>query len=150
MAAEQGKLAIMVGGVEADLDVIRPVFEILGENVHHTGELGSGNITKLVNNIISITNLLLSAEAMLLGKKCGMDPYHLASILEKRSGCNFLTKDWETSRAVFKFYSQDLNLCRDLIDILRKDLGHAQKLAKKVHVTCPLLDYIVQAVQHFS
>jgi 3-hydroxyisobutyrate dehydrogenase-like beta-hydroxyacid dehydrogenase len=150
VAADQGKLAILAGGTRVDLDAIRPVFEIVGENIHHTGPLGCGNITKLVNNIISITNLILSVEAMLVGKQCGMDPSHLASILEKSSGCNFLTKDWERGRATFEFYSQDLNRCKDLIDILRKDLGHAQELAEKVDVACPLLDHVVQAVQRFS
>jgi 3-hydroxyisobutyrate dehydrogenase len=150
VAAEEGKLSIMVGGEEADLDAMRPVFEVMGENVYHTGLLGTGDVTKLVNNIIGVTNLFLSVEAMLVGQRCGMDPYKLASILETSSGRNFSTKDWEKGRAVFKFFSQSLDLSKVLVDLSRKDLEHAQKLAKEVDLACPLLDYIVQAVNNFS
>jgi 3-hydroxyisobutyrate dehydrogenase len=150
LAAEQGKLSIMAGGEAAEFDAMRPIFEIMGENIHHTGPIGSGNVTKLINNMISITNLVMSAEAMLVGKKYGMDPYHLSSILEKSSGCNFLTRNWGRARATFEMYSQTSNLCRELVDILRKDLRHARELAENVNVACPLLDHVVEAVNHFS
>ena len=150
IAAARGKLSILAGGSAADLDEIRPIFGILGEHIFHTGPLGSGNITKLVNNMISITNVLLTAEAMLVGKRCGMDPFHLASILARSTGLNWLTKDWDRGRATFEFYSQDLNRCRELFDILRKDLMHAQKLAKNNDVPCPLLDQIVKGLEQSS
>jgi 3-hydroxyisobutyrate dehydrogenase-like beta-hydroxyacid dehydrogenase len=150
VAAEEGKLSIMVGGEEADLAAMRPVFEAMGENVYHTGSLGTGDVTKLVNNIIGVTNLFLSVEAMLVGQKCGMDPYKLATILETSSGRNFSTKEWEKGRAVFKFFSQSLNLSKILVDLSRKDLEHAKELAKNLNLACPLLDHIVQAVNNFS
>ena len=148
--AEQGKLSIMVGGEKVDVDAMRPVFEVMGENIYHTGALGSGDVTKIVNNIIGITNMFLSVEAMLIGQKCGMEPFKLAPILETSSGRNFATKDWEKGRAVFKIFSQSIDLTKVLVDLSLKDLKHAQKLAKGANVECPLLDYIIQALSNFS
>lgn len=150
VVAEQGKLTIMAGGDAADLEAMRHVFKAMGENIFHTGPLGSGNVTKLVNNIVGITNLFLSVEAMLVGKKYGMDLHKLASIMETSSGRNFSTKDWDRGKATFEFFAQSLNLSKVLVDLTRKDLQHAQELAKKVNVVCPLLDQIVQAVEKFS
>ena len=54
MAAE-GKLAIMVGGEEQDLNEMRPVLEVMGATIYHAGPLGNGTITKLVNHILGIS-----------------------------------------------------------------------------------------------
>jgi 3-hydroxyisobutyrate dehydrogenase-like beta-hydroxyacid dehydrogenase len=150
VVAEGGKLTIMVGGEKEDLEAMRPVFKAMGENIYHTGPLGSGDVAKLVNNIVGITNLFLSVEAMLVGKKYGMDLTKLAAIMETSSGRNFSTKDWERGRATFAFFAQSLDLSKVLVDLSVKDLEHAQELAKNAGLTCPLLDHIVQAVKLFT
>ena len=148
--AEKGKLTIMVGGEEADLEAMRPVFEAMGQNIYHCGPLGSGDITKLVNNIVGVTNLFLTVEAMLVGKKLGMDPFKLSEILEQSSGRNMSTKDWNNGRAIFDMFSQTLELSKVMVDLTRKDLLHAQELARSVDLEVPLLDHIVEAVNNFS
>jgi 3-hydroxyisobutyrate dehydrogenase len=150
VVAEAGKLTIMVGGEKEDLEAMRPVFMAMGENIYHTGLLGSGDVAKLVNNIVGITNLFLSAEAMLVGKKYGMDLSKMAAIMETSSGRNFSTKDWERGRANFTFFAQSLDLSKVLVDLCVKDLEHAQELAKNAGLACPLLDQIVQAVKLFT
>jgi 3-hydroxyisobutyrate dehydrogenase-like beta-hydroxyacid dehydrogenase len=150
VVAETGKLTIMVGGEKEYLEAMRPVFMAMGENIYHTGLLGSGDVAKLVNNIVGITNLFLSAEAMLVGKKYGMDLSKMAAIMETSSGRNFSTKDWERGRANFTFFAQSLDLSKVLVDLCVKDLEHAQELAKNAGLACPLLDQIVQAVKLFT
>jgi 3-hydroxyisobutyrate dehydrogenase len=150
VVAEQGKLTIMVGGEAADLEEMRPVLKTMGENIFHTGPLGSGNVTKLVNNIVGVTNLFLSVEAMLVGKKYGMDPTKLAAIMETSSGRNFSTKDWERGKATFAFFAQTLDLSKVLVDLSRKDLQHALEMAQRAGLSSPLLEQIVQAVEKFT
>jgi 3-hydroxyisobutyrate dehydrogenase-like beta-hydroxyacid dehydrogenase len=150
VVAEQGKLTIMVGGEAADLEAMRPVLKTMGENIFHTGPLGSGNVTKLVNNIVGVTNLFLSVEAMLVGKKYGLDLSKLAAIMETSSGRNFSTKDWERGKATFAFFAQSLDLSKVLVDLTRKDLQHALELARKADLSSPLLEQIVQVVEKFS
>jgi len=148
--AEKGKLTIMVGGEKGDLDVMRPIFEMMGENIYHTGPLGTGNTTKLINNMIGLTNLFLSAEVFQIGQQLGMNPSALASILENSSGRIFLTKDWETSRRIFEIFSQSLEASKLAVELAHKDLGHAQQLAKEANVSCPLFDQIVQGIHDLS
>jgi 3-hydroxyisobutyrate dehydrogenase len=150
VVAEQGKLTIMAGGEAADLEAMRPVLKTMGENIFHTGPLGSGNVTKLVNNIVGVTNLFLSVEAMLVGKKYGMDLSKLAAIMETSSGRNFSTKDWERGKATIAFFAQSLDLSKVLVDLTRKDLQHALELARKAGLSSPLLEQIVQVVEKSS
>jgi len=87
---------------------------------------------------------------MLVGKKYGMDLHKLAAIMETSSGRNFSTKDWDRGKATFGFFGQSLDLAKVLVDLTRKDLQHAQELAKQAGLPCPLLDHIVEAVNHFT
>ena len=150
IVAEQGKLTIMVGGEKANFEAMRSIFEVMGENIYHTGALGSGNVTKLINNIIGVTNIFVTLEAMLLGKKCGMNPDKLASILKTGSGQNFFVRDWDKGRAFFDFFFGTLDSAKLACDFARKDLGHAQELADQVHLVCPLLNRIVEETKRFS
>ena len=148
--AEKGKLTIMAGGEKDDLEAMRPIFETMGENIYHTGPLGTGSTTKLVNNIIGLTNLFLCAEAFQIGQKLGMNLTTLASIFEKSTGRIFLTKDWESSRKIFEIFSQNLETSKVTVELARKDLEHAQQLAKEANVACPLFDHIVEAIYGLS
>jgi 3-hydroxyisobutyrate dehydrogenase len=150
LVAEQGKITIMVGGEKGDFNAMRGIFEVMGEHIYHTGGLGSGDVTKLVNNIIGATNIFLTLEAMLVGKKCGMNPDQLASILKTGSGLNFLTYDWEKGRAFMDFFFKDEDSAKLACEFGRKDLGHALELAVEAGVACPLLDQVVEAVKRCS
>lgn len=148
--AEQGKLSIMVGGTQADLESMRPVLEAMGDKIYHTGALGSGQVTKLINNMLGLTNLFLTVEAMQVGLAYGMDLAILANVLEASSGRNFSTQDWERSKATLTFLTENSERIRGALDLARKDLAHAQELSSKAGVTCPLFEQIVQAFHAFS
>jgi len=112
--------------------------------------LGSGEVSKLVNNILGITNMFLSVEAMSIGQKWGMDPEKLAAIIETSSGRNFSSKDWKKARAVFEAFSKTMDLTKVLVDLCQKDLEHARQLAQNVDMACPLLDRVVDTVNNFT
>ena len=84
--AGSGGLVFMVGGEAAVLARVRPVLETLARELHHVGPLGSGYIVKLVNNVMSMGNMVVAAEAMVLGVKAGMDPARLFEILKNSGG----------------------------------------------------------------
>ena len=150
VVAEQGKLTIMAGGDPADFEAMLPVLKTMGENIFQTGALGSGNVTKLINNIVGVTNLFLSVEAMALGKKYGMDLHKLAAIMETASGRNFSTKDWDRGKATFNFFAQNLDLAKVMVDLSLKDLQHAQEMARQVGLPCPLVDHVAEALNNFT
>lgn len=74
IGAQNGTLAIMVGGEKRVFDYLSPIFHILGDNVVLQGESGAGQHTKLANQITIASNMIGVCEAIMYGKKAGLDP----------------------------------------------------------------------------
>lgn len=88
-AAAEGRLLVMVGG---DADVVercRPVFETYADPVVHLGELGTGQTTKLLNNLLFTANLATAATTLSLAEALGVDPDRLAQVVSRSSGNSF-------------------------------------------------------------
>jgi 3-hydroxyisobutyrate dehydrogenase len=88
-AAEAGTLTVMVGGDPAMLERIRPVLECFAARIFYCGAPGSGHTAKLLNNFLNAVCLAATAEAMVAGKKAGLDMETLLSIINSSSGVNF-------------------------------------------------------------
>lgn len=71
--AEKGTLSIMVGGEASAFERVLPVLQAIGKTVTHMGQSGSGQATKLVNQILCVANMLAASEAMLLAQASGLD-----------------------------------------------------------------------------
>ena len=84
--AGNGKLIFLVGGDAGVLERCRPVLTVLGGEIHHIGALGSGQVIKIINNIMSVGNVAIAAEAMVLGVRAGLDPQRLFDILSTSGG----------------------------------------------------------------
>jgi len=72
--AIEGTLAIMVGGSQETYDTVKDILGAMGSSVTLVGDIGSGNITKLANQIIVALNIAAMGEAMVLATKAGVDP----------------------------------------------------------------------------
>jgi len=72
--AIDGTLAIMVGGPQETFDKVKDILSLMGASVKLVGDIGSGNITKLANQIIVALNIAAIGEAMTLATKAGVDP----------------------------------------------------------------------------
>jgi 2-hydroxy-3-oxopropionate reductase len=72
--AVDGTLAIMVGGDQKTFDTVKPVLEKMGSSVTLVGDIGSGNVTKLANQIVVALNIAAVSEAFVLAVKAGVDP----------------------------------------------------------------------------
>ncbi len=72
--AVNGTLAIMVGGDADAFARVQPILLAMGSSAVHVGEIGSGNVTKLANQIIVALNIAAMSEAMVLAAKAGVDP----------------------------------------------------------------------------
>lgn len=71
--ATAGTLAIMAGGNEVTIDSLRPVLAPLSARVTHMGPVGSGQVTKVCNQMIVSCNVMVMAEVLALAKKNGVD-----------------------------------------------------------------------------
>lgn len=74
IGARDGKLVIMVGGEAEAFDAVIPVFEVMGKNNILQGPAGSGQYTKMCNQITIASNMIGVAEAMAYAQKSGLDP----------------------------------------------------------------------------
>lgn len=145
-AAEEGSLTIMAGGVPSDIDDILPVLRLMGNPVHRCGSLGSGQILKIINNIIGITNIYGAAEAFLLAAKHGISLETLAPVLETSSGRNFFTENADKARSSYRSWAETPEVFASLGNIIRKDLSLAHRLAEASGLNLPVLEAVRSAV----
>ncbi len=144
--AETGKLTVMAGGDAADIEVVRPVFAAMAETILHTGPLGTGVTVKLLNNMVGLPALLLMPLAVSMARAAGLDPALVAEAMEKSSGRNFLSASWDRARAVARIFSASREASESTLDIARKDLEHALRLAESLGVEHHFLRSVVQGV----
>jgi 3-hydroxyisobutyrate dehydrogenase-like beta-hydroxyacid dehydrogenase len=126
--AGTGKLVFLIGGDPAVVERSRPVLETLGSEIHHLGPLGAGHIVKLVNNVMSMCNVAVAAEAMVLGVRAGMDPERLFEVLSTSGGRShhFLKRFPKVLAGDFTPYFS--------IALSRKDLSLALQMAESLGV----------------
>ena len=144
--AEAGTLTIMVGGAQGDLERLRPILQAMARTIFHCGELGSGQLTKIVNNMVGVTNLFLMAEAMMLAKRCGLEPERLAAIMDASSGRTAFTGNWVARKTTYGGISTSLGRMQSHVDICRKDLKCALTLANDAHVRLRVFENIEASI----
>lgn len=88
-AAAAGRLLVMAGGEQKAVDRCRPVFASYGDPIVHMGPLGSGQVAKLLNNLLFAANLATAATTLALGRALDVDPGRLAEVVSHGSGASF-------------------------------------------------------------
>jgi 3-hydroxyisobutyrate dehydrogenase len=88
-AAAKGRLLAMVGGDTGVVERCRPVFKTYADPVVHLGDLGSGQTTKLLNNLLFTANLGTAATALSLAKALGVSADRFTEVVSRSSGNSF-------------------------------------------------------------
>ncbi len=132
VGAEAATIAIMVGGDKKVFDDALPVLQSFSANVIHMGELGTGTVAKLVNNMMAFCNAAAAAEGLMLGVTAGLDPAKLIQVIAGSSGNSSVFKSFSERalKGVFSPPSFALNLAH-------KDLRLALELADELDVPLP-------------
>jgi len=125
LSAQKGTLTILAGGAEADVAALRPLFEAVGRSIFHCGALGAGQATKIVNNIIAISNMMVSAEAYAIGLANGLALDRLMPALDAGSGRNFLSREPGVASEIYAAGSRMAEDYQALQKINRKDIDLA-------------------------
>lgn len=130
--AREATLAVMAGGDPEVFARFRPVLAAIGANVFHTGDVGTGNVAKLINNQLAFISMMAMNEALVIGAKAGIDLVMLREIVQASSGNTFA---WSGGAiAVLK----DRLPPRFTTTLACKDIGLAQQLAAETGVDSPL------------
>ena len=132
--AEAGSLAIMVGGDEDQVNAIRPLLAPLSQAVTHMGPNGTGQTTKICNQMLVSCNVLVMAEVMAMAKRAGVDATRIPSALKggfadsiplQLTGPRMANQDFDEIKWHVKTLLKDL----DMANALAKDLGSAIPMA---------------------
>lgn len=82
IGAREARLAIMVGGEREAFEAVKPILEIMGKNIVLQGKAGAGQYTKMCNQIAIASTMIGVCEAMVYGKKAGLDPATVLKSIE--------------------------------------------------------------------
>ena len=87
--AKEASLTIMVGSSKKIFDRIHPLLKIIGDTILHMGPVGSGQLTKLVNQLLFNINAAGLAEVLPMAAKLGLDPAKVCQIITTGTGRSF-------------------------------------------------------------
>jgi len=90
--ADAGTIAIMVGAPHDVYAKVKPVFEVISPNIFHCGDVGTGHVMKLVNNVVAASVRTVTFEAVAMGIKNGLSFKTCAEVLAKSSGRSYSTE----------------------------------------------------------
>ncbi|MCL2249825.1 MAG: 2-hydroxy-3-oxopropionate reductase [Oscillospiraceae bacterium] len=139
--AIDGTLAIMVGGKQADFDEAKQVFDVLGSSALLVGEIGSGNICKLTNQMIVAINIAALSEGLFLAKKAGADPSKVWSAIKGGlAGSNVMN-----AKAPMMLEGNFTPGFK--VDLHIKDINNAMKTAQENETPIPLTAAVMQFMQ---
>lgn len=89
VAAREARLTFMVGGEEAVVGELRPLFEAMGNAVHHLGGLGAGMTVKVVNNFVAASSVVAVRHAIAAAQALGVAPDRLTQVMAQSSGATW-------------------------------------------------------------
>ena len=92
-AAEAGTLSIMVGAESRVFNALEPLLRMMGEEITHCGAVGSGQLVKIMNNMVLFQTVSALAEALAIGRGAGIDPAVMFSALSKGSADSFALRN---------------------------------------------------------
>lgn len=130
--APRGSLPLIVGATEQELKEYLPFLKGLSSTIHFVGARGAGSAVKLVNNVMSVGNLLVAAEAFTLGVKAGVDAGTLFNVIQYFGG--------SSQRLITRFprVLQGDFTPQFTVDLAEKQLALALEAARGLSVPMPM------------
>ena len=132
--ATDASLTIMIGGDGPTIARARPVLELMGKRLFEVGALGAGHAMKALNNYVSAAAFEATSEALLIGKRFGIDPTLLIDILNVSTGRTFHSELSMKDHVIAGRHAAGF-----LLSLAAKDVGIAARLATALKIPAPML-----------
>jgi 3-hydroxyisobutyrate dehydrogenase-like beta-hydroxyacid dehydrogenase len=129
-AANAGTLSVMVGGDPATLEEIKPLLACVATDITFCGATGSGQATKILNNMVLFQTVAALSEAYAIARQSGFDPRLIFDTLTKGSGDSFALRN-HGAKAIIP---QEFPLRAFSVEYAKKDLSYALELAAETGV----------------
>jgi 3-hydroxyisobutyrate dehydrogenase len=133
--AAEGSLTIMIGGEASAIARAKPVLELMGKRLFAVGALGAGHAMKALNNYVSAAAFEATSEALLIGKRFGIDPTQLIDILNVSTGRTFHSELSMKDHVIGGRHAAGF-----LLALAAKDVRIAAGLAAALRVPAPMLE----------
>ncbi|VVS93834.1 NAD(P)-dependent oxidoreductase [Desulfoluna spongiiphila] len=141
VGARNATLSIMVGGDKDAVDALTPLFEIMGTQIVHQGPAGSGQHTKMCNQIVIAGTMVGMCESLLYGERAGLDlEVMLSSITGGAAAC------WSLSNLAPRILKNEFDT-GFFVEHFVKDMGIALEEAGRMNLALPGLALVNQLYQ---
>ncbi|HEX5816400.1 MAG TPA: 3-hydroxyisobutyrate dehydrogenase [Methylomirabilota bacterium] len=133
--ATDGTLAIMIGGEKKDVDDARPVLAAMGANLIHVGDVGSGEVAKLCNNLIAGVAAVAVSEAFRIAEGFGVGAKVLTDVISKSSGNTWVMEHMHPVAGIVPRSASTNDYAPGFMtDLMAKDLGLAVNAARELRI----------------
>jgi 3-hydroxyisobutyrate dehydrogenase len=131
-----GELSLMVGGVDEDVARAQPVLQVLGDPARQfrTGGLGTGHAMKALNNVIGAATYCVTAEALVIGQRFGLDPQTMIAIINASTGRSFVSESVFAAEVLTGRYGSGFAL-----GLMAKDVHIARSVSAEAETDAPVL-----------
>ena len=140
--AEQGSLVIFAGGDANTIEKLSPIYDVLSQRVTRMGETGTGQATKICNQLIVAANSTLIAEAVALARQAGVDTRLLAPAL---AGGFADSKPFQILTP--RMATHSFEPVQWKVQTLSKDLNNALQLAAQFQLQIPVAEKALSQLQ---
>ena len=139
MGAQKATLNIMVGGSKQAFDKALPILKIMGKNIYHAGEIGSGNGAKICNNMSLGITMIAASESLMLAKRLNIDIKKVHEIMKNASGNSWPISVYPPLPGLIEGTPSNNNYKPGFsAGMMNKDLKLANDCAKNVNASTPL------------
>ena len=139
MGAQKATLNIMVGGTKEAFNLALPLLKIMGKNIFHAGDLGSGNGAKICNNMSLGITMIAASESLMLAKRLNIDIKKVHEIMKNASGNSWPISVYPPLPGLIDGSPSNNNYKPGFsAGMMNKDLKLANECAKNVSADTPL------------
>tara|TARA_B100000579_G_scaffold126982_1_gene102400 strand:+ start:753 stop:1667 length:915 start_codon:yes stop_codon:yes gene_type:complete len=139
MGAQNATLNIMAGGTKEAFELALPLLKIMGKNIFHAGDLGSGNGAKICNNMSLGITMIAASESLMLAKRLNIDIKKVHEIMKNASGNSWPISVYPPLPGLIDGTPSNNNYKPGFsVGMMNKDLKLANECAKSVKALTPL------------
>jgi len=150
MGAQKATLNIMVGGSKQAFDKALPILKIMGKNIYHAGEIGSGNGAKICNNMSLGITMIAASESLMLAKRLNIDIKKVHEIMKNASGNSWPISVYPPLPGLIEGTPSNNNYKPGFsAGMMNKDLKLANDCAKNVNASTPLAQMALEIYSKF-
>ncbi|HEY0288938.1 MAG TPA: 3-hydroxyisobutyrate dehydrogenase [Pseudomonas sp.] len=132
--AQAGTLTFMVGASNEHFATLKPILAQMGKNIVHCGDIGTGQIAKICNNLLLGISMIGVAEAMALGNSLGIDTHVLAGVINSSTGRCWSSEIYNPWPGIVETAPASRGYTGGFgAELMLKDLGLATEAAKVAH-----------------